>query len=82
MRLAHLAVGDRSFYLPIEGVARLMADAAQAQEDHEWLEFLDAGGEFWRLLVPEQTLLVIHEVERETDLGLDINDWFSYDYDL
>jgi len=82
MRLAHLAVGDRSFYLPIEEVEHVMADAAQAQEDHEWLEFLDAGGEFWRLLVPEQTLLVIHEVERETDPGLDTNDWFSYDYDL
>lgn len=82
MKLAHLAVGPRSFYLSLGEVEEVMAGAAEARDNGEWMEFHDAGGELWRLLLPHEMLLVVHEVERDIESLDEPNDWSSYDYDL
>jgi hypothetical protein len=83
MRIAHLAVGDRGFYLPPDEVEFVMAAAALARKTGEWLDLRDAGGKYLRLLIPTQALLVLHEYEvDDPDPGADTTDWTNYDYEL
>jgi hypothetical protein len=83
MRIAHLAVGDHSFYLPPDEVEYVMAAAAVARSSGEWFELRDAAGQHLRLLIPEGTLLVLHEYEVEDPSPPgEPNDWEDLNFDL
>lgn len=82
MKIAHLAVGDRSFYLPPEEAGQTMAAAAEARRRGEWLDVRDAGGGHIHLLIPSNALLVLREYEiDDAEPEPDVNDWASFDYD-
>lgn len=82
MKVTHLAVGDRNFHLRTDDAESVMAAAVVAREKGEWLRIRDVGGSSLRMLIPTQTLLVMHEREADAhDLGADPNDWASFDYD-
>ena len=82
MKIAHLTIGDRSYYLPPDDVERVMSDAVAARAQGEWFAFDDAGGHHLHLLIPMQSVLAVHEYEVE-DVGPenDPNDWLSFDFD-
>lgn len=83
MKIAHLAVGEQSFYLPPDEVEYVMAAAAVARANGEWLELRDAGGQHLRLLIPEHTLLVLHEYEvEEPDESGSPAEWENLNFDL
>ena len=83
MKIAHLAIGDRSFYFSPDDADQVLAAAAVARERGEWFDLIDAAGTHLRLLIPSNALLVYREYETDdTDGHLDLNDWASFDYDL
>ena len=83
MKIAHLAIGDRSFYFSPDDADQVLAAAAVARDRGEWFDLIDAAGNHVRLLIPSQVLLVYREFEADdSDRQLDPNDWASFDYDL
>lgn len=83
MRIAHLAVGDRSFYVSPDEADQLLAAAAIARESGSWLNIRDASGRHFQVLIPTQMLLVFQEYEVEdVDAEHQPNDWASFDYDF
>jgi len=83
MKIAHLAVGDHSFYLPPDEVEYVTAAASVSRATGEWLEFRDAGGHHVRLLIPPDVLLVVHEYEVE-DASLEAGPhlWENLDFEI
>ena len=82
MKIAHLSVGNLSYYLRPDRVRQVMADAVAARADGEWFQFDDAGGNRLHLLIPEHAVLSLHEYEVEDAAPEhDPNDWVSFDYD-
>ena len=82
MKIAQLAVGERSFYLPPDEVEYVLAAAAVARARGEWLELRDAGGQHLRLLIPQSALLVLHEYEVEDPRDDDHTAWESLNFDI
>lgn len=83
MKIAHLAIGDRSIYLPPDEVEYVMAAAVLARSSGEWLELRDAGGQHLRVLIPEHALLVLHEYEIEDPSPPgDPAEWENLNFDL
>lgn len=58
MRIAHLAIGDRSFYLNPNEADEILSAVKVARESGEWISIHDAGGNALKLLIPQTSLLV------------------------
>jgi hypothetical protein len=82
MRVAELAVGDRSYFLRPDEVERVMHDASVARDAGDWLEFHDAGGRTVHVLIPAAAVISLHQYEIEDLDPGSTGEWTTFDYDL